>query len=271
MRARAIDVALLAAAAAVAISGCASKPEEALAPLVEPPVIAQAGVLRAGVDLGYPPFGGVDEGVQAGLDVDVAAALADRFGLRLEIVSVTTSDVVSALGSGTVDVVIAALPITDALLADVTFAGTYVTDGPVFFAPDSQGATLSIEALGGRPVGVQENSESYWLMEDALGEGATTTFKSVREAFLALEAGTVEAVVADGIVGAYIARDFPGIAFAGQAAAAKPLGVAVRKDATELEKAVRAALDQLAGDGVLGQLRSKWSTPLPELKVPREQ
>ncbi len=263
--------ALAALVTAVALSACAPKPEETMTPRVKPPVVAEAGILRAGVDLGYPPFGGTDKGVQAGLDLDVAAAIADRLGLRLEVVSVTASDLVGALESRKVDVVAAALPITDVLLTDVTFAGTYVTDGPVFFAPASEVGTLSLEVIGGRTIGVQQGSESFWMLEDALGEGAATTFKSVREAFLALEAGTVDVVVADGIVGSYIARDFPGVAFAGQAAPARPLGVAVRKDSGELEKAVRGALDSLAADGVLGQLRSKWATPLPELAVPRGQ
>lgn len=268
MRSRAAVAAVLAAAVAFGGVGCGAEPEEQLQPKIAPPVIGTAGTLRAGIDLTYPPFGGTDKGIQAGLDADVAAALADRLGLRLEIVSVTPSTTVSALESATVDVVIAALPITDSLLADVTFAGTYVTDGPVLFAAGADEATITLDTLGERAVGVQEGSASFWLVEDALGEGGAVTFKTLRDAFTALREGTVGVVVADGIVGAYLARDFPEVRIAGQAAPATPLGVAVRKDATDLEAAVRGALDELAADGVLDQLRSKWATPLPELEVP---
>ncbi|TLM80213.1 MAG: amino acid ABC transporter substrate-binding protein [Actinobacteria bacterium] len=275
-----LAVALLAAAA------CSPKPEAKLTPKVAPPVIGQPGVLRAGVDLGYPPFGGTDKGVNAGLDVDVAAALAERLGLTLQLVSVTPSDAVAALTSGTVDVVIAALPVDGPLLADVTFAGSYVSDGPCFFTADESAPgtasaatsvapaaveTLSIDALGERAVGVQSETASYWLLEDELGPGVAIVFPTLREALQALSEHQLAVVVADGLTASYIARDFPNVRYAGQAASAKPLGVAVAKDATGLEEAVREALDGLAADGVLDQLRSKWSTPLPELEVERTE
>lgn len=262
---------VLAVLLVLSVVGCGPPAPEPLQPKVAPPVIGVAGTLRAGVDLAYPPFGGRDKEQYAGLDVDVASALAERLGLELQLVSVTASEAVSALESGTVDVVIAALPIDGAVLADVTFAGTYVNDGPVFFVTDSEADTPTLETLAGRTVGVQAGSESWWLLEDMVGEGAGTPFPSVREAFAALESGAIEVVVADGIVGAYIVRDFPTIRLAGQASAATPLGVAVKKDSVELETAVREVLDSLAADGVLEQIRSKWATPLPELEVPREQ
>lgn len=268
--------ALVAAVLLFGAAGCTPKPAEKATPKIAPPVVGKAGVLRAGVDLTYPPFGGADKGVNAGLDVDVAAALAERLGLTLELSSVQPSMAVSALESGTVDVVIAALPIDGELLADVTFAGSYVADGPCFFVAAEADAgtdtaaaveTLTLDTLGERAIGVQEGSASYWLVEDRLGEGTAIKFPTLREAIEALDSGTISVAIGDGMAGGYIARDFPRVRFAGQASTARPLGVAVRKDATELETAVREVLDALAADGVLDQLRSKWVTPLPELAV----
>jgi len=69
------------------------------------------------------------------------------------------------------------------------------------------------------------------------------------------------------VVGAYIARDHPGVGFAGQFGGAQPLGVSVRKDAVELEAAVRTALDGMAADGVLETIRRKWLGDVPALTV----
>ena len=69
-------------------------------------------------------------------------------------------------------------------------------------------------------------------------------------------------------MGAYIARDFPDVAFSGQFGAAQPLGVIVKKDATELEAAVREVLDALAADGTLDTIRAKWLGDIPALDVP---
>lgn len=254
--------------------GCeqmAEAPE--LDPMVEPPVISEAGVLRVGVDLSYPPFAGTADGVDAGIDIDVAAAIAERLGLRLEVVDLKPSGMAAALNDNTVDVMLGAIPITDAVLADVTTAGSYIIDGPAFFvaapAEGSEVATLTIQQVASLRVGAQTGSAAFWALEAELGEGVVTGFDTVKGAFDALKAGDVDAVAAGAVIGAYVARDYPGVAFAGQFGDAQPLGIAVRKDAAELEAAVRGTLDAMAADGVLQTIRRKWVGDLPQLTVPQ--
>jgi putative glutamine transport system substrate-binding protein len=93
-------------------------------------------------------------------------------------------------------------------------------------------------------------------------------YPSLQEAFIALDAGEVDLVVGDAAVAAYIARDYPQIKFVGQFGAAQPLGIAVKKDATDLETAIRQTVDALAADGTLDTIRSKWLGDLPVLEVP---
>ncbi len=272
MKASRAVVALLVIVLAFGLIGCEPKAEEpALVPVVEPPVIAEAGVLKVGVDLSYPPFAGTDDGVNAGIDIDVAAAIAERLGLRLEVVDVKPSGMASALGDGTVDVMLGAVPITDAVLADVTTAGSYVIDGPAFFAAapaeESGVATLTIEQVAPLRVGAQTGSAAFWALEAELGEGVVTGFDTLKGAFDALKAGDIDVVVSGAVIGAYIARDYPGIAFAGQFGNAQPLGIAVRKDAAELEAAVRGTLDAMAADGVLQTIKRKWVGDLPQLTL----
>ena len=63
-------------------------------------------VLRVGVNTQNQPLAGVSTSSQniVGLDVDIAAYLADSFGLKLELVDVGT-DAQAALDGGTVDIV----------------------------------------------------------------------------------------------------------------------------------------------------------------------
>jgi len=266
-------VALLVIVLALGLIGCEPRAEEpALVPVVEPPVITDAGVLRVGVDLSYPPFAGTDDGVNAGIDIDVAAAIAERLGLRLEVVDVKPADMASSLDDGAVDVMLGAIPVTDAVLADVTTAGSYIIDGTGFFTvagvDGSEVATITLEQVAARNPGAQTGSAAFWALEAELGEGSVTGFDTLKGAFDALETGTVDIVAADAVIGAYIARDYPGIAFAGQFGDAQPLGIAVRKDAAELEAAVRGTLDAMAADGVLQTIRRKWVGDLPQLTVP---
>lgn len=261
------SVVLLVAAVAVAmfaVAGCNSGgPETALIPKVKPPVIGKAGVLRAAIDLSYPPYGGTVEGVKAGLDIDVASALADRLGLKLQIVDAKPDAGAVMLRNGKVDVLVAGVPIDQAVQLDVAFAGSYVNDGPALYSA-SEG-TLTIDALSGKRIAVQKDSAAFWLLAEELGEEALIATPSLREALSAVGSGQVDFAAGDGVVAAYLLRDFPKIRFNGQLAPAVPVGVAVAKDRTELEQAVRAALDELSSQGVLETLRRKWMGDLPRL------
>lgn len=276
MRARLLPVVMLVVALAVGLVGCGGgTPEEepALTPVVEPPVIAEEGVLRVGVDMGYPPFAGTANGTKVGIDVDVAAAVAERLGLHLELVDVKPADMTAALDSGEIDIMLGAVPITDAVLANVTTAGSYVVDGPAFFAVSSDDtsasvvATVTPEQIPGMRVGAQASSAAFWELEGEYGEGFVQSFDTLKDAIAALEAGELDVVAGDAVVGAYIARDHPRVGFAGQFGDAQPLGVSVRKDAVELEAAVRTALDGMAADGVLETIRRKWLGDVPALTV----
>jgi len=261
---------LCVAIAVLAVAGCAKEAEEpTVEPKIAPPVIADAGVLRAGVDLSYPPFAGVDSGVEAGLDVDIAAAIAERLGLTLQLVDVG-ADGAAAIEADDVDIALGALPITEAVLANVTFAGSYLVDGAASFSYEESSTgdvDGGITVLSSQKVGAQRGSAGYWQLESEYGEGFTVAYDTLREAFDALVAGEVDVVIGDAAVGAYLARDYQGVVYTGQFGPGTPVGVALAKDATELEEVIRETLDALVAEGVLDTIKTKWLGSLPSLST----
>jgi ABC-type amino acid transport substrate-binding protein len=256
---------LAAALGAVALaSGCGGKDAgSGLKAKLATPVIVKEGVLIAAIDLSYPPFGGTDKGKKAGLDIDVASALAEKLGLKLEIMDAKPEAGAALIRGKKADVMIAALPIDRAVELDVAFAGSYVNDGPAAFSANE--ATMTVDSLAGRTVAVQKESASWWLLAEAYGEDALIAMPTLRDALGAVASGQAEFAAGDGIVGAYLMRDFPTLRFNGQLAPAVPLGVAVGKEGPALEAAVRTALDELAAQGVLETLRRKWMGDVPRL------
>ncbi|MDO9108219.1 MAG: transporter substrate-binding domain-containing protein [Coriobacteriia bacterium] len=276
--------------ALAAMAACTPAAQETvMEPKLAPPAIATAGVLVAGVDFEVPPYAGKDDGRKAGMDIDVAAALAEQLGLSLETVQVAPSEAATALADGTADVVFS-MPLDEASVLGATIAGTYAASGPAFFVASSEAASgspaasasveasdgadpvdspelLTMGSLGSLRVGAQQDSASFWLLEYELGEGAVEAYPTVRAAFDALAVGQVDVVASDALVGAYIARDFAGVRFAGQPTLATLLGVGAAVENTELADVVRVALDKLAADGVLDAIRVKWVGELPELET----
>ncbi|MDZ4169838.1 MAG: transporter substrate-binding domain-containing protein [Coriobacteriia bacterium] len=267
-------LAVMMLAGALLVAGCAKPSEPEPTPMVAPPAIITAGTLTAGIDLSTPPFGGVDAGREAGLDVDVAAALADKLGLTLTVVDVKPSDAATALADGSVDVVLS-VPLDGPQLSSLALSGTYATNGPAFFV--STGSTQSVEpsltldTLDVELIGAQQDSLAYWTLINELGEEAVESYGTLREALEALDRDEIELVAGDAFVAAYIARDLPTVHYAGQLRDSSPLSVATGSEATALGDAVREALDVLAADGVLDTLRRKWVGELPELSLPASE
>ena len=274
----------LAIALAIALSGvvaCTPAAEEpALKPAISPPAIATAGTLVAGVDLETPPYAGEDDGREAGLDIDVASAVAAKLGLALKTVQVAPSEAATALAEGTCDIVLS-MPLDETSVLGATIAGTYASTGPAFFTMSAEASgsaetstatdtavaadELALSDVSRMKVGAQQDSASFWLLDYELGKGGVQPFPTLRAAFEALAAGQIDVVAGDALTGAYIARDFPGAAFTGQPTQATLLGIGVVAENAGLSEAVRGALDTLAADGVLDQIRATWVGDLSEL------
>ena len=78
---------------ALGLAGCSqagSYEGKTLTPTISSPTIGQNGTLRVGIDAdgGAPFVTSSSSASYAGLDVDMAAALADQLGLKLELVDV---------------------------------------------------------------------------------------------------------------------------------------------------------------------------------------
>lgn len=259
---------VLAVATALAVGCSAQDAEPALEPKVTPPAVKSEGVLKAGVDLSMPPFAGTDQGKQAGIDVDVASALAQRLGLTVEFVDVKPSEAATAVADGSVDVVLS-VPLATSDLSQLSLAGSYIANAPAFFvkASESVEPSMTLSTVRARVIGVQSESESFWLVQHQLDAEAAQPFATLREALEALDRGEIEVAAGDALIGAYIARDLPQVRFAGQLAGGAPLAVAVAADNTVLADAVRAELDAMAADGVLETIRRTWVGDLPEIAV----
>lgn len=94
---------------ALGLAGCSqagSYEGKTLTPTISSPTIGQNGTLRVGIDAdgGAPFVTSSSSASYAGIDVDMAAALADQLGLKLELVDVA-GNASSALADGDVDIV----------------------------------------------------------------------------------------------------------------------------------------------------------------------
>lgn len=263
-------IAVLAAAMtclALAMGGCSSSHyQPALKdPAVEPPVIGQAGTLRVGVDTTNPPLAGMGSDKIIGIDVDIAAALADRLGLKLSIVDVG-SDPEGALAEGKVDIV---MGIDQSEGGDFWLSEAYLPTGVAAFA-SSPDAPVPV-AGGSAKFSAQISSKSAWAVSNEFGDAALTSTTNLTDAFADLANGTDSYVAADAVIGSYAAHG-QGVDVSIVAMLLAPSGycIGVSKDNADLQATVAQAVGDLTGGGVIDVIEKKWlGTALDLSAVPQ--
>lgn len=253
-------LALITLAAMVAfLAGCSGqKPYQppTATPSISTPVIGKDGVLRVGVNTANAPLAGktTSSSKIVGIDVDVAAALADNLGLKLEVVDVG-SDAAKALSDGSVDVVMG-IDKSNTTTAFWT-SDAYLPTGVALFSTPTNTA---IPTNASKPkIAAQVSSKSAWAVTNEFDQGDITTTQDLNGAFSALDSGQVQYVAADAVIGTYAAHnagsDATIIALM-QKSGGYALGVSNANN--DLKKAVGDALSTLQGDGTLATIETKW-------------
>lgn len=255
-------------AAALALTGCNSgEPYEpqSKSPEVTSPVIANNGTLRVGVNTGNPPLAGQSSSI-VGIDVDIAAALADELGLKLEIVDVK-SDAAAALKAGTIDV---ALGIDSATTkdSDMWLSDVYLQTSVALFATSQE---AKIPTKDSKPkIGAQVSSLSAWTVSNEFGADSLKNETDLASAFNDLSNKEIDYVAADAIVGSYAAHSAGSKVFI-NALTQEPTGYAMAVSAknTSLQTAIQTKLKALTTNGVISLIEKKWlGASLDLSKVP---
>ncbi|MEC4272558.1 transporter substrate-binding domain-containing protein [Adlercreutzia sp. R25] len=249
-------VALL-AAATLGLAGCsgsgAYQPELKSAE-VAPPVIGEEGTLRVGVNTENPPLAGMGSGKIIGIDVDIAAAVADELGLKLSIVDVG-SDPAAAIANGDVDIV---MGIDDSSSeGDFWRSASYLPTGIAVFALSPDAGIPAADS--GATFAAQVSSKSAWAVSNVFGENSLTPTDSLKEAFEALQAGSVQYVAADAVIGLYAAHG-QGLDASIVAMLMTPNGycMGASNENVDLQTAAGDVLARLVGDGTIGVIERKW-------------
>lgn len=228
---------------------------------VEAPVIAQDGVLRVAVltSSGTPHVMEAPDGTLRGIDVDVAAALAQQMGLTLDLVPAASAAEAAQQG---VDVVLGVSPQNDVGLSVVS---SYMEEAVGVFVRDGEDLS-DLAGIAGRGVAVVQGSDAQRAVTAVPGlAAAQRPYDDVDAAFDALDAGEVACVACSAYEGAYIALEHPSVDLVGTVDVPRSVGAGVDCSNTALVAAVQESLDAVGSNGVLSLIRSRWVGDLPAL------
>lgn len=228
--------------------------------------IRESGVWRVGMDPSFPPFESIDPstGRPAGLDVDLVNAIAARWGVRAEIVSLGFDELVDAVAARRVDSAVSALPVFDWRTQEVGFSAPYIDAGIVLAVPRDSSIRGPDDLVGRRVAaewGSESDAQARELQRRLEGNLELVLSESVDAALGAVAGGEADAVVTDAISLALFNKSGGDLVAVGQPMRSDPYVVVVPKGAPLLLADLNRVLEVMEADGTLASLRAKWLGP----------
>ena len=225
--------------------------------------IRQSGVWRVGMDPSFPPFENLDgaTGQPVGLDVDLANAIASRWGVRTEIVGVGFDELLDAVTAYRVDSAISALPVVEHRTREVAFSAPYVEAGTLLVAP-RENAIAKSEDLTGRRLAAEWGSAGDAQARALQREfGGNLTLVLCESPDLALQAvldGEADAAAVDAVSLALFDAGKDRLVTVGEPLQSDPYVIVVPVHSPKLLAAINETLADLAADGTLAAIKARW-------------
>lgn len=227
---------------------------------------ADGGVLRMGTNATFPPYEFTDEnGEVAGIDAEIAAAVAEKLGMELDITDMAFESLIPALQAGTIDIVLAGMTVDPERAEQVNFTDSYATGVQVVIIPESsdiapveqEDGSLAVD-LTGKTIGVQTGTTGDLYCTDEYGQENVKQFDNGPLAVAALVNGQIDCVVIDQEPAKNYVAANEGLKILDTAYANENYAAAISKDNTELLEQVNAAMQELKDDGTLQSIIDKY-------------
>ncbi len=217
-----------------------------------------------GFDAEYPPFGyQSDEGEYVGFDLDLAQAVCDNLGWELVKQPIDWDSKDLELESGAIDCIWSGFTI-NGREDNYAWSYPYVDNSQVIVVAEDSGIE-TLDDLAGKIVGVQKASAALELLsEGGDQEDLAATFGTLQEepdynqAFMELQAGSLDAVAIDVGVARYQISEKEGYMILDEALNSEQYGIGFRLEDEELRDTVNEQLLELLADGTVAAVAEEY-------------
>jgi polar amino acid transport system substrate-binding protein len=220
------------------------------------------GTLIMATNAEFPPYEYYEGDEVVGIDAEIAAAIAEKLGLTLEIQDMAFDSIIPALTSGKADVGLAGMTVTEDRLQSVDFSDSYATGVQVIIVTEDSPITSADDLFGdgNYTIGVQNatTGDLYctWDIEDE-GLGTVQRYNKGADAVQALITGKVDCVVIDNEPAKAFVAANEGLKILDTEYVSEDYAIALAKD-SDLTESVNAALNELIADGTVQSILDKY-------------
>mgnify|MGYP001129027836 FL=1 len=243
------------------LAACASKQDSASASTETASTEAsgEEKTLTMATNVAFPPYEFYENEQPAGIDVDIATAICEKLGYKLEIMDIEFGAILGAVSSGKADFTMAGLTVTEERKQSVDFSSSYATGiQSIIVKEDSDIA--SVDDLAGKKIGTQRGTTGYLYCSDDFGDENVVAYDNGLTAVQMLNNGQVDCVVIDNAPAKEFIAANPGLKLLDTAYVEESYAIGVGKGNTELKDAINTALEELKADGTLQAIVDKYIT-----------
>ncbi|WP_245615893.1 transporter substrate-binding domain-containing protein [Andreprevotia chitinilytica] len=221
--------------------------------------VKQRGTLKVALEGTYPPFNYKENNQLAGFEVELAQALAQKLGVKVEFTTSEWSAILAGLQAGKYDVVINQVGITDKRKETFDFSEPYTISSPqLIIRKDEKRTFKSLDDLKGKKLGLGQGT-NFADLAKAVGGIDVKTYPGAQEYLQDLALGRIDAALNDSLLIPYIVKKTklplkPG-APVGEL---EKSGIPFAKGNPKFKTALNKALADLEADGTFAKISTKW-------------
>lgn len=221
--------------------------------------IMEEGVIKIGTEGTYKPFTYHDENDElTGYDVEVAKAIGEKLGVKVEFSEITWEGLLASLDNGTVDLVLNQVGVTDERKEKYDFSDPYLYSYIALITTSDNTDITSWESARGKKTSLNVSSNYALIAEDyEMDITASETFSKDIEL---LTAGRTDCVINNTIAFNDYITEKPDVAIkiVDVQEQADTVAVPIPKGNEDLVKAINKALEELKADGTLTKLSEQF-------------
>ena len=222
--------------------------------------IKSAGVVKIAVPQDFPPFGSAakDMSVQ-GYDIDMGKYIADKLGVKLKLIPVTSANRIPYLKTGKADLIISSLGKNEQRAKVIDFSNAYA---PFFLGVfgSKDVSVSSVKDLAGKTVGVTRGSVEDLELSKLVGSDVTIKrFEDNNTTISAFVSGQTKLIATGNVIVSDIANKYPKTAPEAKFSIKNsPCYIGIKKKQPELQTFLNDLISELKSNGKLNEISKKW-------------
>ncbi|MEG1242006.1 MAG: ABC transporter substrate-binding protein [Oscillospiraceae bacterium] len=241
-----------------------TSPKASAAPVAEEFTTATEGTLTMATNAAFPPYEFYEGDKIVGIDAEIAGAIAEKLGLKLEIQDMEFDTINVAVNAGKADIGFAGMTVTPERLEAVNFTTSYATGVQVVIVAEGSKITSvdDLFAEGAKnTIGVQRGTTGDIYTSGDIEEkglGTIDRYGKGVDAIMALNSGKVDCVVIDNEPAKAFVAENKGLKILDTEYVTEDYAASVSKKNEPLLKAVDGALKELIADGTIKGIIEKY-------------